>query len=166
MKNSQQKYSRGLTALALGIGVGIGVLGGSALAQDKAKVQLPQQVLPTGEEDAAAPAAAARSTLSATSAATDKQRLEQQLLDMTKESTEGLKVVRRADGSRAMDLQGQFMSVAIATPAKNGGYVLSCQTGESAVEHAKHAHDVETGKAPKVLIKQAVSKQQPALEEK
>ena len=54
------------------------------------------------------------------------------------------------------------MSVVIATPAKDGGYVLSCDTGESAVEHAERAHDVEIGKAPKVLSR---AKQQPVLEE-
>jgi hypothetical protein len=165
--SSQLRHSRRLLALALGIGL----LSGSALAQNKApaKIQLPQQVLPTGEEDAAAPAAApaARSAVSAAAATSDNEQLVEQLLEMTKETTDGLTITQRADGGRMMDLEGQFMSVAIATPAKNGGYVLSCQTGEGAVEHAKHAHDVETGKAPKVLVKQPVSVSKPAaLEEK
>ena len=147
--SSQLRISRTLLALALGMSS----LTGTALAQ---------QALPTGEEDTAAPAAAARSTASA--AVNEQEQLQQELQDMTSESTEGLEVVLRPDGARMMDLEGQFMSVAIATPAKNGGYVLSCQTGESAVEHAKHARDVELGKAPKVLTRPA--KQQPALEEK
>jgi hypothetical protein len=147
--SSQLRRSRTLLALALGIAS----LGGTAVAQ---------QALPTGEGDAAAPAAAARSAAKA--AVTDEQQAEQKLQAMTKQSTDGLKVVLRPDGSRMINLEGQFMSVAVATPAKNGGYVLSCQTGESAVEHAKHAHDVETGKAPKVLNRPA--KQTPALEEK
>ena len=145
--SSQLRVSRTLLALALGIS------SGAALAQ---------QAAPTGEEDAAAPAAAARSAASA--AVSEEQQLQEKLREMTSESAEGLKVVLRPDGSRMMDLEGQFMSVAIATPAKNGGYVMSCQTGEGAVEHAKHARDVELGKAPKTLVRP--TKQQPALEEK
>ena len=145
--SSQLRVSRTLLALALGIS------SGAALAQ---------QAVPTGEEDAAAPAAAARSAASA--AVSEEQQLQEKLREMTSESAEGLEVVLRPDGTRMMDLEGQFMSVAIATPAKNGGYVMSCQTGEGAVEHARHARDVEVGKAPKVLTRP--TKQQPALEEK
>lgn len=147
--SSQLRVSRTLLACALGVGS----LTGTALAQ---------QALPTGEEDAAAPAAAARSA--ARAAVSEEQQLQEKLREMTNESAEGLKVVLRPDGARMMDLEGQFMSVAIATPAKNGGYVMSCQTGETAVAHARHAHDVELGKAPKTLVRPA--KQQPALEEK
>jgi hypothetical protein len=159
--SSQLRVSRTLLALA----VGIGLSSGAALAQDKAsaKIQLPQQVVPTGEEDAAAPAVEARS-LVARSAAPTREQLVEQLLDMTSESSEGLTSETRADGTRALNLEGTYMSVAIATPAANGGYVLGCATGESAVEHAKHAHDVEAGKAPKTLLR--ATKQQPALEEK
>lgn len=159
--SSQLRVSRTLLALA----VAIGLSSGAALAQDKAsaKIQLPQQVLPTGDEDAAAPAVEARSL--ARSAAPTREQLVQQLLEMTSESSEGLTSETRADGTRAMNLEGTYMSVAIATPAANGGYVLGCATGESAVEHAKHAHDVEAGKAPKTLLR-PTSKQQPVLEEK
>ncbi len=157
--SSQLRCTRTVLALA----VGMGLVSGTALAQDKAaKIQLPQQVLQTGEEDAAAaaPAAAARSL--AASAAPSREQLVEQLLDATSESSEGLTTELRGDGSKAVDLEGRFMSVVIATPAKDGGYVLSCDTGEGAVEHAKHAHDVQIGKAPKVLTR----KQQPVLEEK
>jgi hypothetical protein len=149
--SSQLRVSRTLIALALGIGS----LTGTALAQ---------QAAPTGEGDAAtaAPAAAARSAASA--AVSEEQQLQEKLRHMTSESAEGLEVVLRPDGSRMMDLEGQFMSIAVATPAKDGGYVLSCSTGEGAVEHAKHARDVELGKAPKLLVRPA--KQQPVLEEK
>jgi hypothetical protein len=158
--SSQLRVSRTLLALAVGIG-----LSGAALAQDKAPaIQLPQQVLQTGAEDAqAAPAAAARS-VAARSAAPSREQLVQELLDSTSESSEGLKTELRGDGSKAVDLDGRFMSVAIAVPAANGGYVLGCSTGEGAAEHAKHAHDVEAGKAPKTLLRP--TKQQPALEEK
>ena len=148
--SSQLRVSRTLFTLALGLGS----LTGTAFAQ---------QAPTTGEGDAAAaPAAAARSAASA--AVSEEQQLQEKLRQMTSESTEGLEVVLRPDGSRMLDLEGQFMSVAIATPAKDGGYVLSCQTGEGAVEHAKHARDVELGKKPKVLVRP--TRQQPALEEK
>lgn len=147
--SSQLRFSRTLVALALGIGS----LSGTALAQ---------QALPTGAEDAAASAAAARSASKA--AATEQAQIEQTLAKMTSRSTEGLKVTQRPDGSRMMNLDGQFMSVAIATPTKDGGYDVSCDTGKAAVEHAKHAHDVATGKAPKMLTR--ATKPQPALEEK
>jgi hypothetical protein len=147
--SSQLRFSRALLALALGAAS----LAGTAVAQ---------QALPTGAEDAAAPAAAARSV--AKSAASTQAQSDQALAKMTSRSTEGLKVTARPDGSRMMNLDGQFMSVAIATPTKDGGYVVSCDEGESAVAHAKHAHDVATGKAPKTLTRP--TKQQPALEEK
>lgn len=143
--SSQLRVSRTLLALALGTAS----LTGTALAQ---------QALPTGAEDAAA----ARSVAKA--ATTQQAQVEQTLAKMTSRSTEGLKVTLRPDGSRMMNLDGQFMSVAIATPTKAGGYEVSCDTGKAAVEHAKHAHDVATGKAPKTLTQQ--TKQQPALEEK
>jgi hypothetical protein len=160
--SSQLRVSRTLLAL----GVGLALTSGAALAQEKAaaKVQLPQQVLPTGAEDAvAAPAAAARSL--ARSAAPTQEELIQQLVKMTSESGEGLAVEKRANGVEAVNLEGQFMSVAIATPAANGGYVLGCATGEDAVAHAKHAQAVEAGKEPKVLLR-PTAKQQPVLEEK
>ena len=158
--SSQLRVSRTLLALA----VGIGLSSGAALAQDKASanVQLPDQVA-TGEDAAVAPATEARS-IAARSAAPTREQLVEQLLEMTKESSEGLTSETRADGTRALNLEGSYMSVAIATRAANGGYVLGCATGESAVEHAKHAHDVEAGKAPKTLLR--ATKQQPALEEK
>jgi len=147
--SSQLRFSRTLLGLALGMAS----VTGTAFAQ---------QALPTGAEDAAAPAAAARSV--AKSAATTQAQTDQVLAKMTSRSTEGLKVTQRPDGSRMMNLDGQFMSVAIATPTKDGGYEVSCSEGESAVAHAKHAHDVATGKAPKTLTRP--TKQQPALEEK
>jgi hypothetical protein len=155
--SSQLRVSRTLLALA----VGIGLSSGAAIAQDKAtaKVQLPQQVVQNGEGDAVAASDAAKS------AAPTQEQLNQQLAKMTSESDAALTIERRADGVEAVNLEGQFMSVAIATPAANGGYVLGCSTGESAVEHAKHAKDVADGKAPKTLLRPA-AKQQPVLEEK
>lgn len=145
--SSQLRCSRSFLALALAFGS----LTGTAFAQ---------QAQPTGEEDAVtAPAAAARSVAKAAAPATTD------LAKMTRESSEGKKITVRPDGSRMMDLEGEYLSVAIATPAANGGYVLSCAGGESAVEHAKHAHDVEVGKAPKTLLR-PTEKNKPVLEEK
>jgi hypothetical protein len=157
--SSQLRVSRILLALA----VGIGLSSGAAFAQDQAaaNAQLPDQ-LQNGVEDAAEPASAARS-IGARSAAPTREQLVQELLDMTSESSEGLTTELRADGSRAVNLEGRFMNVVIATPTKDGGYALSCDTGDSAVDHAKHAHDVQIGKAPKVLSR---VQQQPVLEEK
>ena len=53
----------------------------------------------------------------------------------------------------------------IAQFAPLGPNVLGCATGEDAVAHAKHAHAVEAGKEPKVLLR-PTAKQQPVLEEK
>ena len=147
--SSQLRHSRTFPVLALALG---SLLAGTAFAQ---------QAQPTGEEDAA-PAAAARSAAKAV--ATEQAQAEQLLAKMTRRSTDGLKVTQRADGTRAMDLDGQFMSVAIATPTKDGGFAVSCEEGESAVKHAKHAHAVATGKAPKTLTRE--TKAQPVLEEK
>ena len=163
--SSQLRISRTLLALA----VGIGLSSGAALAQDQAAAKvLPQQIV-TGEGDAstesAAPATAAVAARSAAkTAAPTAEQLEKQLLEMTSESSEGLTIEKRADGSEAVNLEGRFMSVIVATPAANGGYVLECETGEAAVAHAKHAHDVATGKVPKLLLRP--TQQQPALEEK
>lgn len=163
--NSQQISRGSIVALALGMCA----WGTVALAQDRpsaAGVGRPQQLLPTGEEDAAAAAPAGVARAAVSTAAVERQQLEDALVKMTSESSKGLNVVRHGDGSSSVNLEGRFMSVAIATPTKDGGYELSCQTGEGAATHAKHAHDVATGKAPKVLRSADPSKQQPALEEK
>lgn len=109
----------------------------SAHAADNVKV------LPTGAEDAPTPAAA-RSAVAA-----DALRIQQELAAMTSKSSEGLKRVERGDGVVAYDLQGRFMSVAIAIPSDDGGHVVTCHTGEDAAAHIKHAQDVANGKAPR-----------------
>ena len=124
--------------------------------------QRPQQVLPTGAEDAAQPAAFARAAVSA--AASERESLEQALVESTSESDEGLTTVTLPDGSSMVDLQGRFMHVVVATPTEDGGVAIGCHTGEDAVAHALHANDVATGKAPKDPAPTAVAPQ--ALEEK
>jgi hypothetical protein len=123
--------------LAMGAGV-CALLLASAQAEDKVtpnETQLPQQVLPTGAEDAAQPAAR-----SVANAAESQQAIEQ-LVEMTSESSEGLVVETLPDGSKMVDLQGRFMSVAVQKKTPDGNVEVGCFTGEEAVAHAKHAHE-------------------------
>jgi len=133
------------------------------------RTQLPSQVIPTGEEDAvkAAPAAAARSLApAAKSAEPSAAELEAQLIHMTSESTEGLTKVTMPNGSTRVDLDGRFMSVMVATPNKDGGYDITCQTGDKAVD-AAHAAEHPTLTAEKMKALAAAKKAEaPKLEEK
>ena len=127
--------------------VGIFALGSVADAQ--ARKQRPRQVVPTGAEDAPTTAA-------------EKQRerqLEQELARMTSQSDEGLVVVKRDNGSETVDLQGRFMSVAVAVENPEGGYDASCHDSAPAVEKARHTPS--TRKAPP-----APAKKPAVLEEK
>lgn len=140
----------------------------AAQADDESAVnetQLPQQVLPTGAEDAVAETATFAARLAAPAAASQSDLVDE-LVEMTSESDEGLVEESLGDGATMIDLQGRFMSVMIATPAADGGTVIACHSGHDAVEHAKHAHDHTIGKAePKQLPAQLLNAPQ-ALEEK
>ncbi len=131
--------------------------------------RLPSQIHPTGAEDAtkATPAAAAR-TLAPAAKASDPtpEELDAQLEHMTSESSEGLKKQVMPNGSTHVDLDGRFMSVMVATPNKDGGYDITCQTGEKAVE-AAHAAEHPTITAEKMKALAAARKAAaPQLEEK
>lgn len=138
----------------------------AAQADDKSAVnetQLPQQVLPTGAEDAAVETATfARA---AASSAASQSDLVDQLIESTSESDEGLVEESLADGAVMVDLDGRFMSVMVATPTADGGTVIGCHTGNDAVEHARHAHDHAIGKAPGKQVPATLTAPQ-ALEEK
>ena len=132
---------------------------------------LPQQVIPTGAEDAR-PTENARAAAAA-AVNTQARSLEQELVRMTSESSEGLVAVQRVDSGVTVDLEGRFMSVLVATPTEDGGHAVSCYTGHDAVTQADRARDIATGKAPKLAVKhehadEAKPKtvQAPALEEK
>lgn len=132
------------TALAL--------LAPGAVAQEKPKTQRPQQVVPTGAEDApAAEPAAARAV---------QGQLERQLEEMTSRSDEGLRLVKHPNGTQSVDLEGRFMSVAVATPALEGGHAVSCHVGKEAVAQAKHAEDVAAGRAPRASKERAAPPRQ------
>jgi hypothetical protein len=135
----------------LSLALGVPLLSAVALAQE-APTQLPQQVLPTGAEDATTPRA---QEFAARAARSEAQSLEQKLREMTSESAEGLVTIRRDDGTIGIDLQGRFQSVLIATPTADGRFVVSCHTGEDARAHAHHAAAISAGKAPKLKVQSA-----------
>ena len=84
---------------------------------------------------------------------------------MTSESSEGLTSRQRADGTRMLNLEGQLHER--RDRDARGERRLRARVRRPASPrstHAKHAHDVEIGKAPKTLLRP--TKQQPALEEK
>ena len=124
------------------------VLAQDAKAPKTNEAQLPHQILPTGEEDAVATPRAQE--FAARAAQSEQQTTEQKLREMTNESADGLVTIHRTDGTIGMDLQGRFQSVMIATPTEDGGFVVSCHTGEDAVEHAHHAAEIAAGRAPKL----------------
>lgn len=131
--------------LALALGLSALVSAGTALADEQVvlpeNTQLPQQVLPTGAEDAPAVQdarlAVPLSTLG--EAAQSEAELTSQLIEMTSESDDGLVVVTLPDGSKSVDLQGRFMSVAMAGKDADGNPIVVCHTGHDAVAHAKEA---------------------------
>jgi hypothetical protein len=138
---------------------------GMAQAQEAtarpANTQLPQQVVPTGAEDAPAQATAARrAATAAPAAAADAAQLERELVRMTSESDQGLTAVKQSDGSVRVDLDGRFMSVLVSTPTSDGGHEVSCHTGKDAVEKVSDVQKILAGKAPKP------PKSAPVLEEK
>jgi hypothetical protein len=130
----------------------ISCVAGVAQAQEPSKkppnTQLPSQIIPTGAEDApqAANAAAARS---ARAAGPSAEQLESELVRMTSESSAGLVAVNLPNGSRRVDLDGRFMSVAVATPTADGSVDVSCLTGQEAVDKVKYARQVSAGALPK-----------------
>ena len=135
------------------------VAGTAGAADPGKKVQRPDQVLTGASDAAAAPAAAApaaaaaapaaRSLAAARSATPSADELNAQLAASTSESSVGLRKTVTASGCTKVDLEGRFMSVMVATPTADGGYEVSCYTGEGAAEHAKHSQLISEGKLPK-----------------
>jgi hypothetical protein len=147
--------ARGPLAIALALLALVSA--GTALADEQAvlpeNTQLPQQVLPTGAEDApAAQDARLAVPLSALGdAAVSEAELTSRLIEMTSESDDGLVIVTLPDGSKSVDLRGRFMSVAMAGKDADGNPTVVCYTGHDAVEHAKEAESIaaEMAKAVK-----------------
>jgi hypothetical protein len=131
---------------------------GAAGAAEPAKktTQLPNQVIPTDAE-AAAPAIAARTTLAARSASQPSaDQLEAQLRHMTSESSEGLVAVRKQGKSRQVNLDGRFMSVAVARQTTDGATEVSCLTGQDAVNavHAAQRGEKVASSKPAVVMEE------------
>jgi len=127
--------------------------------------QRPQQILPTGEEDAPARV----QDFASRSATISEQALDEKLRRMTSESTEGLKTVHAPNGAVGIDLDGRFMSVIVGKQREDGSYELSCHTGHEAISQAHHAADILEGRAEKVkrpLPPVTIVDKQPVLEEK
>lgn len=101
----------------------------------KPKRGRPHQVHPTGADDApgVTPDAAA----------------EAELEQMTNRSSAGLTVVTRPGGVQMVDLEGRFMSVAVAS-----GATATCHTGTAAGKAAKQARKAK-GKRPKAAARPA-----------
>ena len=123
----------GASALTLAAVFG---MSGMVAAQRPGK-QKPRQVPETGVEKVQTPADVAGEAL-----------LEQ----MTSRSSADLVEVVRADGAVAMDLEGRFMNVMLATPTADGGMAIACETGAEALKNAaspgRPATDRTTPAAP------------------
>jgi len=87
------------------------------------------------------------------------------LTPLVNDSTEGLTAVRRDDGSLFIDLQGRFMSVAVAKAGGDGKVEEKCVTN---VAEAKEflKDDAKDAKAKDSKAKTEVTKSTPALEER
>lgn len=87
------------------------------------------------------------------------------LAPLVNTSTEGLTAVRREDGSLSVDLQGRFMSVAVAKVGSDGKVEQKCV---SSVAEAKEFlnSDAKDAKAKDSKAKTVVTKSAPALEER
>jgi hypothetical protein len=136
------KLARTLATLVLATSA----LAGADAATAFAKPKKPQQVVPTGAEDAPnAPAPDPSATLT----------LEQ----ATSRSSEGLTVVQNPDGSESVDLQGRFQNAMIQAPTKDGGVVTGCATNldakrparRSKAKPTKYQQAVRSGARPLIL---------------
>lgn len=102
---------------------------GPVLAAEDAKrpkKARPQQVHPTGAEDAKAPTPA-------------ELRAEEALDQMLSRSTEGLEIVALDGGTISVDLQGRFMNVSVAHPGADGKPRVNCVSSHEGLAKAKQA---------------------------
>ena len=82
------------------------------------------------------------------------------LAPLLNQSTEGLNVRQRDNGSLFVDLEGRFMSVAVAKVNADG------KVEEKCVSNAGEANEFLNGEAKEVKAKDGKTNVQPALEEK
>lgn len=126
--------SRGIGAFACTAILILSSIAGATPPESR-PVQRPQQVIPTGAEDGKA---AVRRGASVVRAPKDQRIAE--LEAMTNQSSEGLRVVKRRDGVRMVDLQGRFMHVSLALPTADGSVVRTCSTGGDVIDRLIAAH--------------------------
>jgi hypothetical protein len=112
--------------LAAGVVLGLAMLTPAQAAQDekKEKKGKPQQVVPTGREDAA-PATAAEAA---------GEALVERMVDRT---VEGLRSYQYDDGTVGVDLDGRFMHVSVVSRRPDGSLAVSCVGNHKGLAHAK-----------------------------
>lgn len=98
--------------LALAAAAALFTAGPAAADKGKGKGK-PQQVVPTGKEDAKPPTPA-------------EQAADAELERITDQSSEGLTPVQRPDGSVTVDLEGRFQSVVVARKNADGTTSIGC----------------------------------------
>lgn len=127
--------------LAAGVVLGLASLTPAQAAQDekKAKKGKPQQVVPTGKEDAPVPL---------TPAEIEGEANLERMLDRT---TEGLQVIRLDNGVELVDLEGRFMHVSTVLQRGDGSAVKSCVSSKLDLQKAKEAARTSRKPAPVVL---------------
>ena len=117
----------------------IGIASGTSIpvhaGQDQAAPPQPRQILMTGAEDSRPTTAREIAGL-------------QELTRMIDRSPEGLQVVQRPDGGWTVDLQGRFMSLAVATPQASGTAPVACMVGADALAALKAAAKPSGATAP------------------
>jgi hypothetical protein len=109
------------------------VAGGPAFSDTtKPKHGRPHQLPQTGTDDAPG--------------VTPDATAEAELEAMTNRSSVGLTVVTRTNGTQVVDLEGRFMSVAVAGPSG-----ATCHTGTKAVKQARKAKSKAKAKPAKPM---------------
>lgn len=120
-----------------------GLVHAQDVVEQPPNTQLPQQLIPTGAEDAPASRAAQRSVT-----ASDAQKLQSDLVRMTSESDAGLVAEPQSNGGVRVVLDDRFMSVLVATPASDGGNEISCHTGHDALDAVQRSQQITAGVMP------------------
>lgn len=141
----RHEFSRRTALLAAGVMLGLALATTADAAQDekKAKKGKPQQVVPTGAEDAAAaPVTAAEA------------QGEADLARMLDRTTEGLRSFQLPDGTVAVDLEGRFMHASVATKRPDGSVAVSCGASHKELAQAKAAASKARKPAAPVVLEE------------
>ncbi|MFY9609082.1 MAG: hypothetical protein WAU45_10780 [Blastocatellia bacterium] len=118
------------SAVVLAVVVGAIVSSPTAEAQQESSRQQPQ----VSDDDATVEFANQRITIDARTGRLRKPTVEEAralvetITSLTDRSSKGLRVERRPDGTRRVDLQGRFKSVVLAKPSPDGTNEIRCVT--------------------------------------